>query len=112
MFLDGRKQGRRRGFRARLTWNRPVSPTLTPRKSRTQCDGRQRASSRRFGGRIAEQNSVMSPNYNITQNSLTHSPYKSAQLSGYNQTIGRASETDRKSTRLNSSHLVISYAVF
>src|ERR1035437_3173716 len=52
MFLHARKQGRRRGFPARLTGGRPGPPTPPPRKSRTQCDQRQRASPRRFGGEL------------------------------------------------------------
>src|SRR5690606_39802672 len=33
-------------------------------------------------------------------------------IGGYHVTVGRQPELDRKSTRLNSSHVVISYAVF
>src|ERR1035438_6723040 len=35
-----------------------------------------------------------------------------ARVLGHRQTKGAATDTDRKSTRLNSSHLGISYAVF
>src|SRR5258708_17983469 len=48
--------------------------------------------------------------------SLPHDPYNGGDLSCQGQTrhhcMDRVEERDRKSTRLNSSHQIISYAVF
>src|SRR5256885_12931955 len=41
-----------------------------------------------------------------------HNPNVATELATFNQRFGLPNCTDRKSTRLNSSHLVISYAVF
>src|SRR5256885_10224488 len=50
-------------------------------------------------------------NYLLEQHSFTTHPYRRPGI-GSIEELEAASLADRKSTRLNSSHLVISYAVF
>src|SRR5256885_6762232 len=74
----------------------------------------------RMSGDFFEQLSIPEPDINLAAGSGTQAEQTAAIMTGYEALLSRqpsalclvVGDVDRKSTRLNSSHLVISYAVF